>query len=84
VTDPGCRLAEAAVVIADERQNLGLGTALFSDLIAEARRQGMSKMFAYFDVENKSIIRVGQKVGFKLAPKDGATNYSIMKAEIAL
>ena len=41
-------------------------------------------MFAYFDVENKSIIRVGQKVGFKLALKDGATNYSMMKAEIAL
>ena len=46
VTDPGGRLAEAAVVVADEWQNLGLGTALFSDLIAEARRQGLSKMFA--------------------------------------
>jgi len=84
VTDPGGRLAEAAVVIADEWQNLGLGTALFSDLIAEARRQGLSKMFAYFDVENRSIIRVGQKVGFKPVLKEGATNYSMMKAEITL
>jgi len=84
VTDPAGRLAEAAVVIADEWQNRGLGTALFSDLIAEAKRQGLSKMFAYFDVENKSIIRVGQKVGFKLAPKEGRTNYSMMKAEISL
>jgi len=84
VSDQGGRLAEAALVIADECQNLGLGTALFSDLIAEARRQGLSKMFPYFDIKNRSMIRAGQKVGFKLAPKDGATNYSMMKAEIAL
>jgi len=41
-------------------------------------------MFPYFDIENRSMIRAGQKVGFKLAPKDDATNYSMMKAEIAL
>lgn len=84
VTDPAGRLAEAAVVVADEWQNRGLGTALFSDLIAEAKRQGLSKMFAYFDIENKSIIRVGEKVGFKLARKEGRANYSMMRAEIHL
>lgn len=84
VTDSAGKLAEAAVVIADEWQNRGLGTALFSDLIAEARRRGLAKVFAYFDVENKSIMRVGQKVGFRLAPKEGATDYSMMKAEIVL
>lgn len=41
-------------------------------------------MFAYFDVENKSVIRVGQKVGFKPAPKENRTNYSMMNAEIDL
>lgn len=84
VTDQAGRLAEAAVVVADEWQNRGLGTALFSDLIAEAKRQGLTRIFAYFDVENKSIMRVGQKVGFKLAPKETGTDYSMMKAEIVL
>ena len=84
VTDRAGRLAEAAVVIADEWQNRGLGTALFSDLVAQAKRQGLKRVFAYFDVENKSIMRVGQKVGFKLTPKETVTDYSMMKAEIAL
>jgi len=78
------RFMKAAVVIADEWQNLGLGTALFSDLLAEAKRQGLSKILAYFDVENKSVIRVGQKFGFKLAPKEPRTDYSMLKAEISL
>jgi len=82
-TDSTGKLGEAAVVIADERQNRGLGTALFSDLIGEAKKQGLSRVFPHFDVENRSIIRVGQKVGFKLRPKEGGTDYSMTKAEIA-
>ena len=84
VTDSSGKLAEAAEVIADEWQNLGLGTALFSSLLAEAKKQGLSKILAYFDVENKSVIRVGQKFGFKLAPKEPRTDYSMMKAAISL
>ena len=84
VTDSAGRVAEAAVVIADHLQNRGLGTVLFSDLIAEGRKQGLKTMFAYFDVDNKAIIRVGQKVGFKLAPVEGRPDYSMIKAEIGL
>jgi len=83
-TDSSGKLAEAAVVIVDAWQNLGLGTALFSDLLAEAKREGLSKIIAYFDVENRSVIRLGQKFGFKLAPKGRKTDYSMMKAEIAV
>jgi GNAT superfamily N-acetyltransferase len=84
VTDSSGKLAEAAVVIADDWQNLGFGTALFSDLLAEAKRQFLYKMIAYFDVENKSVIRLGQKSGFKLAPKEPRIDYSMMKAETTL
>lgn len=84
VTDSAGRLAEAAVVVADDWQNRGLGTALFTDLISEARRQGLSKVFAYFDVDNKSIIRVGQKVGFRLGAGEAGGDYSMLKAEILL
>jgi acetyltransferase len=84
VTDSSGKLAEAAVVIADGWQNLGLGTALFSGLLAEAKREGLSKIIAYFDVENRSVIHVGEKFGFKLAPKEHRTNYSMMRAEITV
>jgi acetyltransferase len=84
VTDSSGKLAEAAVVIADEWQNLGLGTALFSDLLAEAKREGLSKITAYFDVENRSVIHLGEKFGFKLARKEPRTDYSMMRAEIAV
>lgn len=83
VANPTGRLAEAAVVVADEWQNCGLGTALFSDLIAEAGRQGLTKIFAYFDLQNKSIIHLGEKFGFKLA-KERKPDYAMMKAELAL
>jgi len=81
-TDSTGKLGEAAIVIADEWQNRGLGTALFSDLIADAKKQELSRMFAYIDVENRAIIRVGQKVGLKLAPRESGTDYSMTKAEI--
>jgi acetyltransferase len=84
VTHSSGKLAEAAVVISDEWQNLGLGTVLFSDLLAEAKRAGLTKITAYFDLENRSVIRVGQKFGFGLAPKEQGTDYSMMKAEITV
>jgi len=84
VTNSSGELAEAEVVIADEWQNLGLGTALFTDLLAEAKRGGVSKVFAYFDVENGAVIHLGQKFGFKLAPKEIRPDYSMLKAEITI
>jgi len=84
VTDSSGELAEAAVVIADKWQNIGLGTALFTDLLEEAKRAGLSKVIAYFDVENGSVIHLGQKFGFKLAPKEVRPDYSMLKAEIAI
>jgi acetyltransferase len=84
VTNSTGELAEAAVVIADEWQNLGLGTALFVDLLTEAKRAGLSKIIAYFDVENSSVIHLGQKFGFKLAPKEIRPDYSMLKAEITI
>lgn len=76
------RVAETAVVIADEWQNLGLATALFSHLLAEAKRDGISKIIANFDLQNHSVIHIGQKFGFKLSVKEPRTDYSMLKAEI--
>jgi acetyltransferase len=84
VTNSSGELAEAAVVIADEWQNLGLGTALFVDLLMEAKRAGLSKIIAYFELENGSVIHLGQKFGFKLAPKEMRPDYSMLKAEITI
>jgi acetyltransferase len=84
VTNSSRELAEAAIVIADEWQNLGLGTALFVDLLKEAKRAGLSKIIAYFDVENSSVIHLGQKFGFRLASKEVRPDYSMLKAEIAI
>jgi acetyltransferase len=84
VTNSSGELAEAAIVIADEWQNLGLATALFADLLADAKRAGLSKLIAYFDSENSSVIHLGQKFGFKLAPKETRPDYSMLKAEITI
>ena len=64
--------------------NLGVDTALFTDLLAEPKRPGLSKIIAYFDAENGSVIHLGRKFGFKLAPKEIRPDYSMLKAEITV
>ncbi len=57
---------------------------MFIDLLAEAKRADLSKVIAYFDVENGSVIHLGQKFGFKVAPKETRPDYSMLKAEITI
>ncbi|VVB69414.1 Uncharacterised protein [uncultured archaeon] len=56
--------AEVALVVRDKCQGKGIGTELLSYLTYLARRQGLLGFTAEVLVENKSMIRLFEKLGF--------------------
>lgn len=62
----GMHTAELALVVRDQCQNQGVGTELFSYLIYLARRQGLLGFTAEVLVENTSMIRLFEKMGFDI------------------
>jgi len=56
--------AEVALVVRDEFQGKGVGTELLSYLAYLARRQGLLGFSAEVLVENRSMIRLFEKLGF--------------------
>jgi ribosomal protein S18 acetylase RimI-like enzyme len=58
--------AELALVVRDQCQNQGVGTELFSYLIYLARRQGLLGFTAEVLVENTSMLRLFEKMGFDI------------------
>lgn len=58
--------AEAAFVVRDDYQNKGLGTTLLSYLIQLARKGGLLSLSADVLEENKPMLRVFEKAGFKI------------------
>jgi RimJ/RimL family protein N-acetyltransferase len=64
VRTPGQReSAEVAVVVADERQNEGVGTALLDDLTHRARENGITRYTALVSPENDVVLGAIERAG---------------------
>ncbi len=50
--------AEAAVVVRDDYQGKGIGTQLLLELVAEARKHGVSTLYAYIQPDNQRILKL--------------------------
>lgn len=61
--------AEAALVVRDDYQKQGVGTMLLSYLTYLARRQGLLGFTAEVLAENRSMIRLFEKMGFDVQKK---------------
>ncbi len=57
--------AEIAMVVQDDWQNRGIGTKLLQYTIEVATRMGIKGLYAYINPENKKIIHITNKLGFK-------------------
>nr|MDO8079377.1 GNAT family N-acetyltransferase [Candidatus Freyarchaeota archaeon] len=64
-TDKETGEAEIAIVVLDTWQNKGIGTKLLQYTIKVARKMGIKALYAYISPENKRIIHVTKKLGFK-------------------
>jgi len=60
------RAAELAFTVADEYQNLGIGTLLFNQVLAVAQNNGISQLEADVLLENKAMLVIFKHCGFKL------------------
>jgi len=70
------RTAEAAMVIRDDYQGKGLGTALADQLVYLARRQGLVAFTADVFEDNTPMLRIFEKSGFAV---DRKTEYGVNK-----
>jgi len=62
--------AEFAIVLSDAWQGRGLGTALLSLLVAEARQRGVRRLVGITMSENSGMLMLAEKLGFSVEPGD--------------
>jgi acyl-CoA hydrolase/GNAT superfamily N-acetyltransferase len=75
--DEGSHTAEVAVVVTDEYQNKGIGTELLIHLAYIARRQGLLAFFAEVLKENRIMLHVFEKTGFRIEKESTADTYNL-------
>jgi acetyltransferase len=77
----GANEAEFAVVVADAHQGSGLGTYLLRQLIRMARNQGQIRVIGYVLPDNRPMLHICDKLGFRRVQPVGD---SIVTMELAL
>lgn len=73
----GSHTAEVAVVVTDEYQNRGIGTELLIHLAYIARRQGLLAFFAEVLKENRIMLHVFEKTGFRIEKESTPDTYNL-------
>jgi len=58
--------AEAAITVIDEYQNKGIGTHLFKELLIHADKNNVKTLISYVLKENLKMIKILDKLGFKV------------------
>jgi acetyltransferase len=69
IADPYNETAEFAVVVADPWQGQGLGNKFTDAILAIAKKRGIKKVFAKFLKDNKIMLNIFEKRGFKFEDK---------------
>jgi len=85
ILDRKTNLAEAAVEVPDQWQGQGVGSFLLNYLIRVARSRGIAGFTAVVLVENRKMMRVLQKTGYKLKTRfeEGAYEVEFRFEELA-
>jgi RimJ/RimL family protein N-acetyltransferase len=78
VVEDGTDEAEFAIVISDDWHGKGLGRQLLSALIDLARRSGVTRLVGTTLSENKAMLGLGRRLGFKLSRERGSAFVTMM------
>jgi acetyltransferase len=70
--------AEFAIIVSDAQQGQGLGTELLRRLLEYARDEGVARVVAYILAENRGMLAVSEKLGFKFQ-RDGETVFAVLE-----
>jgi acetyltransferase len=68
---------EFAIIVSDRWQKHGLGKELLKRLVQIARDEKLSRLSAIILAENRSMIHVAQKAGFKIKEEPGARDFIV-------
>lgn len=66
----GRKSAEYSLLVADEFQGHGIGTKLLNELIRIGKDEGLETIEAYMLRTNSGIIKISERLGFKIKPED--------------
>jgi GNAT superfamily N-acetyltransferase len=77
---PGSERAEAAVVVADDWQGLGLGRALLERLVSRARQEGILRFTALVQADNRRALELLSEIGSTARSVEG----SVVELDIEL
>jgi RimJ/RimL family protein N-acetyltransferase len=75
--DPGTNRAEVAFIVRDSWQNRGIGTSLLKYLATIARGQGIAGFTAEVLADNRAMLSVLRKSGFRLRSRLDGRVHSI-------
>uniref|UniRef100_UPI0035AF64E0 GNAT family N-acetyltransferase n=1 Tax=Promineifilum sp. TaxID=2664178 RepID=UPI0035AF64E0 len=58
--------AEFAILVRDDFQKRGVGTQLLQALLDTGRQEGIQHVIAYMLPENRGMIQISEKLGFRM------------------
>ena len=83
VKEPSSSDAEFAIVLSDDWQRRGLGTRLLMSLLAAAKRHGVRRLVGTTMSENRGMLALGRKLGFRVATEPGAATITNLKLDVS-
>jgi acetyltransferase len=69
--------AEFAVIVSDACQGKGIGAELLSQCLSIAKGRGIENVMGVVLTENKQMLALGRKLGFKIARVPGSSEYEL-------
>jgi len=75
--------AEFAIVLSDDWQGRGVGTRLLASLLLAAKRDGVRRLVGTTMSENRGMLALGRKLGFRLAPDPDSATITNLTVELA-
>lgn len=75
--------AEFAIVLSDDWQRRGLGTRLLGSLLVAAKSDGVRRLVGTTMSENRGMLALGRKIGFRLAQDPGSATITNLTVDLA-
>jgi acetyltransferase len=77
IADPDGKRGEFAVIVGDPWQGRGIGSVLLRRCLHVAKAQGMETVEGAVLAENRQMLNLGRKLGFRVLPGAGAGEYKL-------
>ena len=75
--------AEFAIVLSDDWQGRGVGTRLLASLLLAAKSHGVQRLAGMTLSENRGMLALGRKLGFRLALDPDSATITNLTVELA-